>query len=254
MKQLTAVMKDHPALRADGQRTIYGYFDEGDIPLLTKAYPRVGEDVIGRIAGAINAPRLLEVTTILEVVHRYLEGSFSKIRGLGINAVSNPLSVLFLNKEERVQRIKTRESELMHGACEKLALHSDGVEKVNAILGEQFGLRLSFGCSCCAIIVKASDVRTLFDSEHYRNREKFGRDFDSDVLCVTGDLLEADSVADLPSDILDASSDFHEAEVVSYLRFARVNEMVIATNIVTRYPPVDASLVEFLKGNARLAA
>jgi hypothetical protein len=252
--QLKAVMKDHPALRANGQRTVYGYFDEGDIPLLAKVYPRIGEDVIARISRAINAPRLLEVTTILEVVHRYLEGSFSKIRGLSINAVSNPLSVLFLNKEERVQRIKTRESELMHGACEKLALHTDGLEKLNAILDERFGLQLAFGCSCCAIIVKTTDIRTLLDSEHYRMRETAGRDFDSDVLCVTGDLLEADSVADLPSDILNASSDFHEAEVDSYLRFAKVNEMVVTTNIVTRYPTVDTKLVEFLKGNARLAA
>jgi hypothetical protein len=252
---LTAVTKDHPALRADGQRTIYGYFDGGDIPLLAKAYPRIGESVIERIAGAINAPRLLEVTTILEVVHRYLEGSFSRIRGLGINAVSNPLSVLFWNgQQERVQRIKTRESELMHGACEKLALRTDGVAKVNAILAELFGLRLAFGCSCCAIVVKVSDASALFASEHYHNRETFGRLFDSDVLCVTGDLLEADSVADLPSDILDASSDFHEAEVDSYVRFARVNEMVVTTNIVAFSPPADASLVEFLKGNARLAA
>ena len=255
MQQLTAVMKDHPALRANGQRTVYGYFDEGDISLLAKTYPRIGEGVIERIAGAINAPRLLEVTTILEVVHRYLEGSFSQIRGLGIKAISNPLSVLFWNGEqERVQRIKTRESELMHGACEKLALHTDGVEKINEILSELFGLRLAFGCSCCAIIIKAADAKMLFDSEHYRMRETAGRNFDSDVLCVTGDLLEADSVADLPQDILDASSDFHEAEVVSYLRFARVNEMIVAHNIVTRHPAVDASLVEFLKGNTRLAA
>jgi hypothetical protein len=255
MLQLKAVMKDHGALRADGQRTIYGYFDEGDISLLATAYPRIGESVISRIAGAINAPRLLEVTTILEVVHRYIEGSFSKIRGLGINAVSNPLSVLFWNGEqERVQRIKTRESELMHGACEKLALHTDGVEKVNEILSEMFGLRLAFGCSCCAIIVKATDAKALFASEHYRMRETAGRNFDSDVLCVTGDLLETDSVADLPPNILGASSDFHEAEVDSYLRFAQVNQMVVANNIVMRHPPVDAELIEFLRGDTRLAA
>ncbi|HUC02102.1 MAG TPA: hypothetical protein VMA75_04365 [Candidatus Paceibacterota bacterium] len=248
-------MKDHPALHANGNRTIYGYFHPNDTPYLAEAYPLVGGDVIARIADAINAPRLLEVTTILEVVHRYLQGSFSRIRGLSIKAVSNPLSVLFWNEEqERVQRVKTRESELMHGACEKLALRTDGVAKVNGILAEAFGLRLAFGCSCCAIVVRSSDAETLFTSEHYRNRETYGRLFDSDVLCVTGDLLEADSVADLPPDILDASSDFHEAEVESYLRFARVNEAVVAANVVAANPPVDTRLVGFLKGNVAVAA
>lgn len=252
---MTPIMKDNPALLANGNRTIYGYFDKGDIPHLAEAYPLIGGDAIASIADAINAPRLLEVTTILEVVHRYLEKSFSQIRGLCIKAVSNPLSVLFWNeKEGRVQRIKTRESELMHGACEKLALRTDGVAKVNQILAESFGLRLVFGCSCCAIVVNAEDAVTLFSSDHYRNRETYGRLFDSDVLCVTGDLLEADSVADLPPGILDASSDFHEAEVESYLRFARVNEAVVTASIVAANPPVDARLVEFLKGNAVLAA
>jgi hypothetical protein len=248
-------MKDHPALHANGNRTIYGYFHKDDIPLLAETYPLIGGDMVARIADAINAPRLLEVTTILEVVHRYLEKSFSLIRGLSIKAVSNPLSVLFWSEEQkRVQRIKTRESELMHGACEKLALRTDGIAKVNGILAETFGLRLAFGCSCCAIVVHTSDVETLFASEHYRNRETYGRLFDSDVLCVTGDLLEADSVADLSPDILDASSDFHKAEVESYLRFARVNEAVVTTNIVAANPPVDTRLVEFLKGNVAVAA
>lgn len=253
---MKAIMKDNPALRENGQRTVYGYFDEGDTPLLAKTYPLIGGDVITKIAGAINAPRLLEVTTILEVVHRYREKSFSRIRGLSINAVSNPLSVLFWNEEqERVQRIKTRESELMHGACEKLALRTDGVAKVNQILAESFGLRLAFGCSCCAIVIHSSDAEALFTSEHYRDRETYGRLFDSDVLCVTGDLLEADSVADLPPGILNASSDFHESEVESYLRFARVNEAVVATNIVAANPPVDTRLVDFLRGrNAAFTA
>jgi len=249
------IMKDNPALLANGNRTIYGYFHQGDTPHLAETYPLIGGDVIARIADAINAPRLLEVTTVLEVVHRYLEKSFSLIRGLSIKAVSNPLSVLFWNEAEgRVQRIKTLESELMHGACEKLALRTDGVAKVNGILAETFGLRLAFGCSCCAIVVHTSDAEKLFASEHYRNRETYGRLFDSDVLCVTGDLLEADSVADVPPDILNASSDFHEAEVKSYLRFARVNEAVVATNVVAANHPVDARLVEFLRGNIALAA
>lgn len=252
---MRSITKDHPALHANGNRTIYGYFHPNDIPHLAEAYPLIGAATIARIADAINAPRLLEVTTVLEVVHRYLEGSFSRIRGLSINAVSNPLSVLFWNAEkDRVQRIKTRESELMHGACEKLALRTDGVAKINGILAEVFGLRLAFGCSCCAIVVRSSDAETLFTSEHYRNRETFGRLFDSDVLCVSQDLLEADSVADLPPNILDASSDFHEAEVESYLRFARVNEAVVKANVVVANPPVDVRLVEFLKGSIAVAA
>ena len=251
---MKSITKDHPALHANGNRTIYGYFHTSDIPHLAETYPLIGEGVIAKIADAINAPRLLEVTTILEVVHRYLEKSFSLIRDLSIKAVSNPLSVLFWNEAGgRVQRIKTRESELMHGACEKLALRTDGVAKVNGILAEAFGLRLAFGCSCCAIVVRTSDAEALFASEHYRNRETYGRLFDSDVLCVTGDLLEADSVADLPPDILDASSDFHQAEVESYLRFAQVNEAVVAINIVAANPPVDTRLVEFLKGSVAFA-
>ncbi|HVU75710.1 MAG TPA: hypothetical protein VHD38_02665 [Candidatus Paceibacterota bacterium] len=253
--QLTAVQKGNPALRADGNRTVYGYFDEGDIPLLAKEYPMIGEAVIAKIASAINAPRLLEVTTVLEVTHRYIEGTFSRIRGLGIHAVSNPLSVLFFNqKERRVQRIKTRESELMHGACEKLALHTDGVNKVNDILKESFGLQIAFGCSCCAIIVKTADIPALFASKHYRMRETAGRNFDSDVLCVSGDLFSAGSVSDLPAGILDNSSDFHEEEVESYLRFARINDMVVARNVVSAHPPVDEELIEFLTGERRIAA
>ncbi len=255
MLQLTAVQKDHPALGADGNRTIYGYFDRGDIPLLAKEYPMIGHGVIAKIADAINAPRLLEVTTVLEVVHRYLEGSFSKIRGLGIHAVSNPLSVLFFNQEEgRVQRIKTRESELMHGSCEKLALHTDGVAKINDILQESFNVQIAFACSCCIIVVKTTDAPALFASKHYGMRETAGRNFDSDVLSVTNDLFSAGSVSDLSADILDSSSDFHEEEVASYLRFARINEMVVASNVVSARPPVDEELIEFLTGRQRLAA
>ncbi len=152
-------MKDNPALLANGNRTIYGYFDKGDIPHLAEAYPLIGGDAIARIADAINAPRLLEVTTILEVVHRYLEKSFSQIRGLSIKAVSNPLSVLFWNeKEGRVQRIKTRESELMHGACEKLALRTDGVAKVNQ---NPCGIVRSAACYSVAPVARSSSTQRM---------------------------------------------------------------------------------------------
>lgn len=252
---LTSVTKDHPAFNADGGRTVHGYFDEGDIPLLAEAYPRIGEMVIGKIAGAINAPRLLEVATVLEVVHRYLEGSFSEIRGLAIKAVSNPLSVLFWNQEaERVQRIKTNESELMHGASEKLALRTDGVAKVNDILREFFGLRLAFGCSCCMLVVKDTDAPALFASGYYRQRETFGRLFDSDVLCVSEDLLAVESVAELPARILDASADFHEPEVASYLRFARVCNGITAKNTFAFCPALGVSVKEFLTRNVRHVA
>lgn len=250
-----SVMKDNPALSASGARTVYGDFDKGDTAHLAAAYPRVGQAVIERIASVVNAPRLLEVTTILEVASRYLEGSFSQIRGLAIQVAANPLSILFWNHDKGcVQRIKTRESELMHGACEKLALRTDGIAKVNQVLFESHGLRLAFGCSCCAIVVHDSDAQTLFSSEYYRNRETFGRIFDSDVLCVSGDLLAAESVADVPTPILASSADFHQEEVDSYLRFARVNEGVVAANPISPHLPIDSRLVEFLKGNARLAA
>lgn len=249
------VTKPHPALKVDGQRTIHGYFHEGDIPLLAKAYPLIGEGVIRRIAQAINAPRLLEVATVLEVVHRYLEGAFSKIRGLAIQVVSNPLSILFWNDQKGcVQRIKTRESELMHGACEKLALRTDGVERINTILEDTFGLRLTFGCSCCAIVVGTGDAPALFASEYYRTRETFGRLFDSDVLCVTGDLLATDSVASVPPETLAASADFHEDEAMSYIRFARVCCEVVVQNPVTGRPLADQSVMRFLRGSDQLAA
>ena len=248
-------IKDYPAFRVSGERTVYGYFSDGDVTLLADAYPRIDQRVITRIAEAINAPRLLEVATILEVAHRYLEGSFSSVQGLALRAVSNPLSVLFWNEEKgRVQRIKTRESELMHGASEKLALRTDGVEKVNGILRDTFGLRLAFGCSCCVIVVKDADAPALFASEYYRKRETFGRLYDSDVLCVTGDLLVGDSVLNLPRRILDRSADFHEAEVASYVRFAKVCERVVSENPVNLGHSSDDALAIFLRGAVLSAA
>jgi len=254
--KLAPAQKADPALTTDGDRTIHGYYHEGDAVILAQHYPRVGQETIEEIAGHINHPRLLEVAGLVEIIERYLEGSFSKLRDVAIKVVSNPLSILYWapNGNETVHRVKTHESELLHGAMEKMALRRGSLDLINTMLGRKHGLAVTYGCSCCAIAVASDDLPTLYDSEYYRQREGLGRFFDSDVLTTSGTLFGGVSVADVPQKVLDASADFGQAEVTSYLRFAAACDMVVAENPVT--PNFADAIVEaktFLTGGSTMA-
>lgn len=247
--EITITKKENPALSTDGKRTIHGYYDKGDAAILAKHYPNVGQDTIEEIADLINQPRLLEVTGIVELVERYLEGSFSQIRE-DLSIVSNPLSIMYWEpKKETVFRIKASESELLHGAMEKMALRRGSLDKINQMLKKKHGVVITYGCSCCGLAVAAKDLKALYASDYYRLREGYGRFFDSDVLTTTNALLSDVSVADVPKEILEASADFGEEEVQSYLRFAAAAEAALKGNTVT--PNLTEKLTEvraFLTG------
>jgi hypothetical protein len=232
--KLSPAHKSAPALLCNGERTIHGYYSSGDAAILAQHYPKTGQATIEKIASLINYPRLLEVAGLVELVERYLEGSFSKLRNVAIKVASNPLSILFWSpRDNTVHRVKTRESELLHGAMEKMALRRGSLDRINEFLGITHGMQVTYGCSCCGIAVAKDDVSALYASDYYRDREGFGRLFDSDVLTSSDTLFEGVSVADVPQKILDASADFGQPEVTSYLRFARATKSVLAGNPVT---------------------
>lgn len=229
--KLKPAHKADAALSTEGARTIHGYYHKNDAAVLAQHYPLVGHETIAEIAGLINHPRLLEVAGLVEIIQRYLEGSFSKLRDVTISVVSNPLSILFWSpSKQTVHRVKTRESELLHGAMEKMALRRGSMDRINELLGRKYGIAVTYGCSCCAIAVAADDLPALYNSAYYKEREGLGRFFDSDVLTTSDTLFGGVSVADVPQKILDASADFGTAEVASYLRFASAAETVVREN------------------------
>jgi hypothetical protein len=234
-EKLETASKADPALNPDGMRTIHGYYNAGDASILGKYYPLVGEENIQQVAKLINHPRLLEVAGIVELVERYLEKSFSNLRDVAINVVSNPLSILFLSPKEEdgvVHRIKTPESELLHGAMEKMALRRGSLDKINSLLDRLFGATLTYGCSCCGIIVATKDIPALYNSDYYQKREGFGRLWDSDVLTATNGLFSGVSVSEIPDWVLDRSADFGKEEVKSYIRFATAAQTTVTENSV----------------------
>lgn len=126
-------------------------------------------------------------------------------------------------------RVKTHETELLHGPMEKLALRTAGMRKLNRLLDQEFGIQIVAGCSCCKIAVATDDLDVLFESDYYNTRESKGRFFDADVLTVGNSLWDGISVRDVPPAILAASADFGSAEVKSYLRFTEAStEAIVA--------------------------
>ncbi len=229
--KLKPATKDDEAVHSDGTRTIWGTYAPGDAAILAQSYPRVGAGLIAEIASLIRFPRLLEVAGVVEMVERYLEGSLSNIRDAGVKLAVNPLSLFYWSKGERtVRRVKTVETELLHGPMEKLALRAGSLLGINKLLHERHGLQVTFGCSCCVIAVASRDLTTLYNSPYYQAREGFGRLLDSDVLSVTGQLFDGVSVSDIPKGILALSADFHREEVQSYLRFAAACRQTISEN------------------------
>lgn len=232
---------------AGAQRTIWGFYKDPDADMIGANYPLLGADFAREVAAMINDPRLLEVLGITEIVHRYLEESFTQIRkGLeGVNVAANPLSILFWNNQaDRVQRIVTRATELLHKAMEKVALREGSVDKINAMLGQHFNLKIATGCSCCTIVGRTEDMPTVLASEYYWKREQLGRRYDSDALAATSDLFMVPNIGDVPQWVLDSTADFGAAEVASYQRLERVAAVCLAAT------PPDVDMDE-LKQRAR---
>ena len=219
---------------ADGKtrRTIWGYFLPEDVDVIAEAYPEIPRDMITQIATVRNddnvelipAPRLLEVLVPIELVARFLRGEYSRIkRGIpeGLKLVANPLSILSW-VDGVVQRVVTNETELMHKPAEKLALRTGALAKLNAIFAEHFGLKLAYGCSCCALVFQEQDEATVLGSGYYNKREQMGRWYDSDTLVALDRLHGPMRMRDVPQKFIDGSVDFGVEEVTSYERFASV--------------------------------
>lgn len=229
--KLKPATKDEEAVRSDGTRTIWGTYAPSDATILAQSYPRVGARLIAEIASLIRFPRLLEVAGVVEMLERYLEGSLSDIHDAGVRLAANPLSLFYWSKgEQTVRRVKTFETELLHGPMEKLALRAGSLLGINKLIDERHGLQVTFGCSCCVIAVASGDLATLYDSPYYQAREGFGRLLDSDVLSVSEQLFAGVSVSDIPEGILALSADFHHEEVQSYLRFAAACRQTVREN------------------------
>lgn len=247
-QKLVPVSKEHAAINKDGSRSIWGYYDPADAEILSQFYPKTGEDLIQKISKCINHPRLLEVAGVVEMSERFLEKSFSKIRNLSIDTAINPLSVLFWSKSKGVQRIKTHETEMLHGPMEKMSLRRKAIILINELLQKR-GFELTFACSCCVIAIAPDNIEALYRSDYYDKRESFGREFDSDVLTVSKGLYSGISVSEIPAEILARTSDFGQAEVQSYLRFANAAKAVIKENIVHINPTKPTEdIQEFLTG------
>ena len=229
--KLQPATKNDEAVQSDGTRTIWGTYAPCDATILAQSYPRVGAGLITEIASLIRFPRLLEVAGVVEMAERYLEGSLSNIRDAGIKLAANPLSLFYWSeREQTVRRVKTFETELLHGPMEKLALRTGSMHVINQLLDERHGLQVTFGCSCCVITVASTDLATLYSSPYYQAREGFGRLLDSDVLSVSGQLFAGVSVSDIPDEILALSADFHHEEVRSYQRFATACHQTVREN------------------------
>jgi hypothetical protein len=132
---------------------------------------------------------------------------------------------------------------------EKMALRRGSLDKINNLLDNLFGATLTYGCSCCGIVVATEDIPALYNSDYYQKREGFGRLWDSDVLTATNGLFSVVSVSEVPDWVLDRSADFGREEVKSYTRFATAAQMAVDENPVK--PDLSEShqeVVQFLTG------
>lgn len=236
-QRATRASVSNPAINQDRTRTIWGDFVPEDAVSLATFYPLVGKELIIEIAHLIRAPRLLEVVGVTEMLERWLSGEHSHVTGVDVPIVINPFSILFWSeKHRRPMRVKTTETELMHGPMEKLSLCQRSLRDINRLLDTRFGVQLTFLCSCASIMVQTSDLDRLYDSYYYNEREELGRRYDTDRLTMTGDVLTNVSVADVPAELLAKTADFGPAEVASYLRLAQAARVTVALQSVTAEP------------------
>lgn len=230
---LQATIKDTPAIDNKGFRTLTGVVAPGDEELILKHYPIMSLENLQIYLSFFKAPRLYEVVGPLELAYRMLNGLYSTISTpavtVGIQTAYNPLSILS-KVGERVVRVKTPESQLLHEGMEKLNLRQYTMQKVNEFFDQLFGLQIRFACSCGVGAVKTSDVYSPDFVQFLENREEMGRTFDSDVLTVTGNLFFCDSVREVPAEIILGSPDVNQQEINSYIRYYNAVKSIVESN------------------------
>lgn len=230
---LQKTTKDTPAINGQGFRTLTGVIAPGDEFLILQYYPIMSLENLQTYLSLFKAPRLYEVLGPIELAYRMLNGLYSTISTpavvVEIQTAYNPLSILS-KVGDRVVRVKTTESQLLHEGMEKLNLRQYTMQKVNELFDQLFGLQLRFACSCGVGVVKTSDVYSPDFVQFLENREEMGRTFDSDVLTVTGNLFFCDSVREVPAEIILGSPDVNQQEIDSYSRYYDAVKSIVESN------------------------
>lgn len=217
-KGMQALKVANPAMNENKTRTIWGPYVETDFEKIHRAYPVLSKEKLAQYINFFHEPRLSEILGPLELIYRVLHKKFSNIRGLNLDVVYNPLSVLSM-VDGKVIRVKTTESEVLHKSMEKLALRTKTLSQINQMFDSLFGVQIAFACSCGIGAVYTKDLQEFMASEYYCQREGYGRMFDSDILAVSGNLFLAESIDLVPSEVIQASRDVKEGEVESYKRY-----------------------------------
>jgi hypothetical protein len=230
---LQKTTKDTSAIDNQGFRTLTGVVAPGDEELILQYYPIMSLGNLQTYLGFFKAPRLYEVLGPIELAYRMLNGLYSTISTpavtVGIQTAYNPLSILS-KVGERVVRVKTPESQLLHEGMEKLNLRQYTMQKVNGLFDELFGLQIRFACSCGVGAVKTADVYSPDFLQFLENREEMGRTFDSDVLTISGNLFWCESAKTVPAEIISGSPDVNQQEIDSYVRYYNVVKSIVGLN------------------------
>lgn len=226
IKGISSISTSYPAIDSHGNRTIWGPYVEKDFEKIHSKYNVLSAKDLRKYIGFFFEPRLSEILGPLELLQRMTEKSFSKIRGINFDIAYNPLSI-FTMKDEKIIRIKTKESEVLHKSMEKLALRSKTLEEFKPFFDKLFGIQIVFACSCGVGAVKTNDLQAFMESEFYCQREGYGRMYDSDVLGSQGSLFLAESIDLVPTDLLKNSRDVGKGEVSSYHRYFNILSEII---------------------------
>lgn len=230
---LQKTIKDTPAIDNKGFRTLTGVIAPGDESLILQHYPIMSLENLQTYLSLFKAPRLYEVLGPIELAYRMLNGLYSTISTpavvVKIQTAYNPLSILS-KVGDKIVRVKTTESQLLHEGMEKLNLRQYTMQKVNDFFDQLFGLQIRFACSCGVGAVKTSDVYSPDFVKFLENREEMGRTFDSDVLTITGNLFFCESVNVVPAEIILGSPDVNQQEIDSYIRYYNVVKNIVESN------------------------
>jgi len=230
---LQKTTKDTPAINDQGFRTLTGVVAPGDEELILQHYPIMNLENLQSYLGLFKAPRLYEVLGPLELAYRMLNGLYSTISTpavkVEVQTAYNPLSILS-KIGDKILRVKTTESQLLHEGMEKLNLRSYTMQKVNDFFDQLFGLQIRFACSCGVGAVKTSDMYSPDFVQFLENREEMGRTFDSDVLTITGNLFFCESANTVPAEIILGSPDVNQQEIDSYVRYYNVVKNIVESN------------------------
>ncbi len=224
---MEAVKPSNPAMKTlNGVwvRTQYGPYHQEDANVLHELYPHLTARQIQKIAQCFNAPRLIEIVTIVEIVHRQIEESYTALPKRlwnGPPVSVNTFSVLTRLQDGHIMRVKSPETELMHHFGERIPLRAGGLKKLNTLLKTTFGIAMVFEHCCGGVTLPDEFLDHFLASPYYRLRQSVGNQFDSDTVAELGSHLMAPSIGQLPGYVLAGAVDFGEPEVDSFLRFSK---------------------------------